>query len=1552
MSIEFSEVSNSGTVYTPKQFLKELSREKLIAAKYGKKKNVYNLGKKDYYPVYVNFYTTADIKIKEGRSNKKAAFIMSGVDMMGAKVAIIKPNIEPFVVVKVTNEFIKKNKGGKGKTVVDYEGFFDHVVMKMRERNKYAVNMTYESMKLYDYHRFQTKKSAYIKIFFDTIVARSIAIKTLTREKFIKGEDDYDYCSLYLRHNLDTPIDTWTMIPVGTNEYKGDYFRDDVYDKIFLLQSDHIFKNIDPSIFKHKDYTLTNAWDIETKKIGKDLTIPKPGSNYYISAISSTISTHFDYNPLVSVVFTTINVRPKHLRVKDKIVPILVTCSDECELLTTYYKYIEIMRPEFEHAFNGGSFDYPIMKDRTDYWTYCQLLEFNSPFRINMEGMSRKTLTVFDNFMKAYCHTTEPVPVSFKAFSNKFPVTESSVAADTKKFYKTVAIKLEATRTIKVDLPKFFGSVHFDTQPLLIKAYPTIELKKLESYLQNAGLGTKEDMNYTDMHWVTAETEIIDPETGEYSYNEVSDNLSEYTIDMVCKFLYYSYIDSLKLHWLLHKESFIMSKRALAALGRFPVADTYFRADGAVLMNMMARKAYESGRCVSVLNKESDDDEDDENATEESFSGAYVVPPKIGLHTDRPITGIDFSSLYPSLMATFNLSPDMVVDPDKVEYYKSLGYSILSLEIPYNICKKGKKKDKNSIVRTEICHAHFIQHNGIIDPEKDKYITLEHLKNMRWKYGDRVVLEYSNVPMKETLEFRKKATVALKQMGYIEKELTYESSINKVYGRAPLKNEQMGVNAKLGQELFNMRNEIKVPFAAVKDAMEFLHSQGLTECLWDDVNYRIVKEGGRLVTIQELKEMFVSLNSKQLAIKIMANTIYGKSGQSILFVYALEVAAGITFTGQNMATKPMIELVEKKLNCEVMYGDTDSLYIKCPWQIYEDIIDRYKKIRFERFGISHDTSINIHEYKLSDEEVELKIKELWEPMIHETRVYISFVTEAVADTLCGMNNTRFLKMSYEEVGFPTYLGGKKKYALIAHEKYINFFPKEIFTRGFDFKKRGQTPIAKKIGISFLRKILHPGFNGDTIGLLKQTLVEFSKTSNIDDFVIFRSYNPLKATTEINTIVNYMTEKHNKLIKEEDFVGAELYTPPIPGESFPYVYVNRQRGYSVTGKVDAKFSAADLAEPYKVVSALKGIHTINLNRYLEKMKGTLGRFIIAEKMFDHVVPEMEVYEDPKEYHQRLLDAGFRVSPPENWETLVEYYDRIREERVKDTNDTTIDVLPSPKIEDPDNYFKRVDKARTAASHKYILNLFTAMTEGFKDFDSDRKQAAKIARMIKKGQVSLFDNLRQLVDAIVKGRYSPMMLETIYETMNQEIDIDIIKYPVLSGLSRGLNTSDSEIKEYYESRDQLLRNTTTIMMESFITAMEANGMSVSDSGDKMDIAVNDITQGAIIIHKGSPHVHDPKSGLMNKLANVLDLIRGSILCMREYRLVAIKKMDLSILLRPQEKKNIIEKKIKTKSGYDTAMKKGHVECEDYNNFHDSLDKLDFINRNIGDTSVKFI
>jgi DNA polymerase I len=69
------------------------------------------------------------------------------------------------------------------------------------------------------------------------------------------------------------------------------------------------------------------------------------------------------------------------------------------------------------------------------------------------------------------------------------------------------------------------------------------------------------------------------------------------------------------------------------------------------------------------------------------------------------------------------------------------------------------------------------------------------------------------------------------------------------------------------------------------------------------------------------------LNAKQLALKTMANSLYGYTAFLPARLYILDVANSITAFGRENIKKTK-KLIEENFDVEVVYGDTDSMFIK------------------------------------------------------------------------------------------------------------------------------------------------------------------------------------------------------------------------------------------------------------------------------------------------------------------------------------------------------------------------------------------------------------------------------------------------------------------------------------------------------------------------------------------------------------------------------------------------------------------------------------------------
>lgn len=267
---------------------------------------------------------------------------------------------------------------------------------------------------------------------------------------------------------------------------------------------------------------------------------------------------------------------------------------------------------------------------------------------------------------------------------------------------------------------------------------------------------------------------------------------------------------------LMAKLDTFVNARGMADVCRVPIQYIFLRGQGIKIFSAVVYNASKRNQILANQRK---------IGGSMSYEGAIVLPPRIGMYLEQPISVLDFNSLYPSNMIAFNLSPDTLV------YVKTFNSS-------------GKK----------------VKHEGSDGEE-------------------------------------------IKKAGFVIDEVSYDTfdDDKKPSGR---------MTCGFVQPNADPRSVGVLPLTL-------------------DILLKKRKETRKLLETTEDDSQKAVLNGLQLAYKLVANSVYGQCGSATSAIRKLEVAACTTAAGRDRIIFAR-KVAETEFGGEVIYGDTDSIFIKFP----------------------------------------------------------------------------------------------------------------------------------------------------------------------------------------------------------------------------------------------------------------------------------------------------------------------------------------------------------------------------------------------------------------------------------------------------------------------------------------------------------------------------------------------------------------------------------------------------------------------------------------------
>jgi DNA polymerase elongation subunit (family B) len=243
------------------------------------------------------------------------------------------------------------------------------------------------------------------------------------------------------------------------------------------------------------------------------------------------------------------------------------------------------------------------------------------------------------------------------------------------------------------------------------------------------------------------------------------------------------------------------------------------------------------------------------------------------------------------------------------------------------------------------------------------------------------------------------------------------------------------------------------------------------------------------------------LNGLQLAYKVVANSVYGQCGSKTSPIRSLEVAASTTAAGRDRIQDAK-KIVETEFGGQVIYGDTDSIFIKFQTT---DLVESMK------------------------------------------------LGQAAAERITSWINRKPYKIEYEKTFYPFILFCRKRYVGMMYEDDPNKCKRK--SMGIALKRRDNAPIVKDVFGGALDILMEKRDIRSAQKFVQDMLVQVMKNDfPLDKFVITKQLrddykNPAQIAHRV--LADRMTDR-------------DAGSAPQVGDRIPFIYVDSRKGEKKQG----------------------------------------------------------------------------------------------------------------------------------------------------------------------------------------------------------------------------------------------------------------------------------------------------------------------------------------------------------------------------------------------------
>ena len=314
---------------------------------------------------------------------------------------------------------------------------------------------------------------------------------------------------------------------------------------------------------------------------------------------------------------------------------------------------------------------------------------------------------------------------------------------------------------------------------------------------------------------------------------------------------------------------------------------------------------------------------------------------------------------------------------------------------------------------------------------------------------------------------------------------------------------------------------------------------------------------------------------KQLAVKIVSNTLYGKCGSPSFALYNPFIAATITLMGRCLIKAASDRATEK--GYKRLYGDTDSLFLIPAIEMMKGETDPSMKVKICQ---------------------SLAVDELLPDILKEIRQ----ITRT---------ETNMVDMALDKLLYPCLFVGKKRYCGIIYEgdkKPTNYIS------GLEYVKRGRSKLLVELSERIVEKILDLNCRRKVIDIVVEVFkegIDSVQKEPVNYFVMTAKYRTGKEGS-LSLFIERM--------KQKVMLNPTLYELPEPNTTFEYIVTTQNHMILHNGN-QRKLKVSDRMEFKHVVEKIPSLKPDYLY-YVDTVMGALARFICFHDQFNEFDKELD------------------------------------------------------------------------------------------------------------------------------------------------------------------------------------------------------------------------------------------------------------------------------------------------------------------------------------------